>query len=81
MIEKDRELLASVAIHNPHLAGTVLRLCNDLEDAARLGELPPPELLQRLGAYLQAIGGLVNALAGAEARTYRDEPVVIPGGD
>lgn len=34
---KDRDLLARVAVHNPHLAGTVLKLCNDLEDGARLG--------------------------------------------
>lgn len=59
---KDRELLARVAVHNPHLAGTVLRLVNDLEDAARLGELPPAALRRELGAYLQGLGGLIAAL-------------------
>lgn len=60
---KDRELLARVAAHNPHLAGTVLRLCNDLDDGVHLGELPPAPLLHELGVYLHELGLLVTAIA------------------
>lgn len=56
MIEKDRDLLAHVAVYNPHLAGTVLKLCNDLEDGRENGELPPAELLRDLGTYVATIG-------------------------
>lgn len=62
---KDRELLGRVAVHCPHVAGTMLRLLNDLEDAARLGELPPAPLLGEFGAYLEAIGKLINDLSRA----------------
>jgi len=63
VIGKDRELLALVAVHNPHLAGTILKLCNELQDGKRLGELPPPELLTALGYYVQDIGRLIVAVA------------------
>lgn len=59
---KDRDLLARVAQYNPHLAGTVLKLCNDLVDGKELGELPPALLLREVGEYVQAIGRLVYAL-------------------
>jgi hypothetical protein len=45
----------------------ILRLCNVLEDAHHLGELPPLPLLAELGKYLQALAGLVHAL-GAQGR-------------
>lgn len=62
MIGKDRELLARVAVHNPRIAGTILRLLNELEDGAKLDELPPPDLLRQLGQYLSSLGQLVVAL-------------------
>lgn len=60
---KDRDLLARVAVHSPHIAGTMLRLLNDFEDAARLGELPPAPLLAALGGYVEGLGKLIAALA------------------
>lgn len=74
VIEKDRDLLARVAVHSPHLAGTVLRLCNDLEDAYQLSELPPGDLLEALGHYVGLLGQLICDLAPKEP-----SPVVIDG--
>lgn len=62
---KDRELLGRVAVHCPHVAGTMLRLLNDLEDAARLGELPPAPLLGEFGTYVEGIGRLITDLSRA----------------
>jgi len=64
VIEKDRELLGRVAVSSPHIAGTVLRLWNELEDAHRLSELPPNDLLSELGRHIQGIGWLLTAIAG-----------------
>lgn len=68
VIEKDRDLLARVAVDNPHLAGTVLRLCNVLEDAQRYGELPSADLLRELGEYLRDLGQLVIGKALVASR-------------
>lgn len=65
---KDRDLLARVAVHSPHVAGTMLRLLNDLEVAARLGELPPAPVLDALGAYVEGIGRLIASLADSMNR-------------
>lgn len=73
MIEKDRELLGLVAIENPHLAASVLNLCNVLEDAKQLGELPSPELMRCLGEYVAKIGLLIFAIG--------DSSPVTPGGE
>lgn len=54
MIEKDRELLALVAADNPHVAASVLNLCNVLEDAKQLGELPSPDVLRSLASIFRA---------------------------
>lgn len=63
---KDRDLLARVAAYSPHIAGTMLRLLNDLEDAHRLGELPPPELLRELGQYMDRLGRFLGQLSLAD---------------
>lgn len=70
---KDRELLAKMAVHCPHVAGTMLRLLNDLEDAARLGELPPAPLLAEFGTYVEGLGKLISVLVGLDGT----RPVVI----
>lgn len=70
-LTKDRDLLACVAVHSPHIAGTLLRLLNDLEDAVRLGELPPSPVLAALGGYLGCVGRLVVSLAGTESHARR----------
>lgn len=80
MIEKDHQLLAGVAVHSPHIAGTVLRLLNDLEDARRLGELPPAELLQSLGRYVELLGQLMTALGETRRQTV-DRAGVLGGTD
>lgn len=72
---KDRELMARVATYNPHLAGTLLRLCNDLQDAARQGDLPPVPLLAEFGVYVEGLGKLITTLA----HEPQPESVVIDG--
>lgn len=72
---KDRDLLARVAVHCPHVAGTMLRLLNDLEDAATLGELPPTPLLAEFGTYVEGLGKLITHLADS----MKAQPVVIDG--
>ena len=63
VFEKDHILLATVAQHSPHVAGSVLALCNALEDARDNGELPPPELLAALGQHVERLGLLLVGLA------------------
>lgn len=65
---KDRELLGRVAVHCPRIAGTMLRLLNDLEDTASLGELPPATLLAEFGTYVEGLGKLLTELARAGSR-------------
>jgi hypothetical protein len=72
---KDRELLARVAVYCPHVAGTMLRLLNEIEDAASLGELPPTPVLAEFGTYVEGLGKLITHLA--ESR--KAQPVVIDG--
>lgn len=60
VFEKDHELLAKVAQHAPHVAGSVLSLCNALEDA---DELPPPELLAAFRRHVEGLGRLIVCLA------------------
>lgn len=55
MLDRDRDLLARVAVANPHLAGTVMRLCDELVD----GELPPPPLLREFGEHVRDLGRLI----------------------
>lgn len=69
-VVKDRELLVRIAVHSPHLAGTLLKLLNDLEDAHQLGELPPAPLLREMGGYVQDLGALIRSLAATEANPF-----------
>lgn len=62
-LTKDRDLLVRVAVHSPHIAGTMLRLLNDLESAVELEELPPAALLEELGVYVERLGRLVTSIA------------------
>lgn len=73
LIDKDTELLARVAVDCPPLAGTILRLCNVLEDAKDAAELPPPDVLRELGRYIEALGQLVAALATVRPEAQRPD--------
>lgn len=63
MIEDHRDLLARVAVHNPHLAGAALRMCNELADAPDTGQIPPPALLIEFGEFLARLGGFLTDVA------------------
>lgn len=59
MIDLDRTFLARVAESNPHLAGAVLRIVNELT----YGDILDPTVLRQFGQHLAALGRLIESRA------------------